>query len=255
MRVRAWRWWLTGIIVYLVFLLATFPAGYAVAWLQKRAPDVRLTAVTGSVWSGAAQDLILKGRSWGALQWHFDWRAPFSGHLGYSLQLHSPDLDLHGRVAGGRGDELLLQDLRGQLGIAHLAPWLPLPPGSVGGTLKMQLARVVLVHRLPTLADGVVSLVNVNLLWPESLVLGSYQLKLQSQAHQPIQGSLMDTSGPLILQGSVSLTAGGRYTVQGTLVSRDPTNAALNNLLHYLPVNSAGQHPFSFDGQWPVGPE
>ncbi|MGH8307926.1 MAG: type II secretion system protein N [Gammaproteobacteria bacterium] len=250
MKLNAWRWWLAGVIVYLVFLLATFPAVYAVTWLQKRLPDVRLDQVSGSVWSGVAQDLILNGRSWGSLQWHFDWRAPFTGHLGYSLLLVGPDLRLQGRVMGRRADKLLFQDLQGQIPISRLESWLPLPSGSISGTLNLNLTRVVLVNRQPAEADGVINGDGIRLGWPQPVTLGNYQLKLQTQKPSGIRGNLLDTAGSLILQGKLSLTPNGRYQVSGTLASRDPADAGLNNLLHYLPTDASGKHPFQFTGQW-----
>ncbi|MGH8283558.1 MAG: type II secretion system protein N [Gammaproteobacteria bacterium] len=250
MKIRAWRWWLAGIIVYLVFLLATFPAAYAVTWLQNRLPEVRMVGVSGSVWAGSAQDLTLSGRSWGALQWHFDWRAPFTGRLGYSLQLHGSDLSLHGQVAASRRASLFLRDWRGQLDVARLEPWLPLPSGSVSGTLRLRLSRVVLVNGRPTVADGVVTGEGIRLAWPQPVALGNYQLKLQTQATGGIRGDLLDTAGPLILQGSLNLAPNGHYQVSGTLASRDPANTGLNNLLHYLPADASGNHPFQFSGQW-----
>ncbi|MGH8397293.1 MAG: type II secretion system protein N [Gammaproteobacteria bacterium] len=250
MKLRVWHWWLAGVLVYLVFLLATFPAVYAVAWLQKRLPEVRVAQVSGSVWSGTGQDFILNSHSWGSLHWNFDWRAPFTGHLGYSLLLSGPDLRLQGRLMGGRADRLLLQDFQGRLLISQLDPWLPLPSGSISGTLFLKLTRVVLLNGQPVVADGVINGDGIRLAWPQPVTLGNYQLKLQTQESGGIRGNLLDTAGPLILQGNVSMTPNGQYRISGTLASRDPANTALNNLLHYLPADASGNRPFQFTGQW-----
>ncbi|HVC37715.1 MAG TPA: type II secretion system protein N [Gammaproteobacteria bacterium] len=246
---RIGRWWLAGFIAYLFFLLATFPATYALAWLQKRMPEVQLANISGSIWSGAAQEFALHGQSWGVLQWHFDWRAPFAGHIGYRFQLDASDTALQGRVAGGR-DKLLLQDVHGHIPIIRFEPWLPLPAGSVSGNLDMKLNRVLLIKLRPALADGVVNFTDVRLSRPQGVTLGNYQLKLSTQAQKGIHGSFTDTGGPLVLQGTLDLTPSGRYQVSGTMTSRDPANAALNNMLGYLPADGAGHHPFSFSGQW-----
>lgn len=245
---RVWRWLLGGLGLYLVFLLATFPAGYAIARLQKDMPAVHLAGVHGSVWAGSAQDAAWQGRSWGSFQWSFDWLALFAGHVGYRFHLEAPDIELQARVAGNSG-KLLFEAVSGHLPISRLAPWLPLPTGSVAGELDIRLARVVLVNDHPTAAVGTLSVTGLNLSWPQSLTLGDYQLKLQTQA-DGIRGNLLDTSGPLMLQGSVHLAPDGRYQVSGTLASRDSSNTALNNLLRYLPSNADGKHPFGFSGMW-----
>ncbi len=246
---RIVRWWLAGLTVYVIFLLATFPATYALALLQKRLPDVQLANVSGNIWSGAAQEFALHGQSWGALQWHFDWRAPFVGRLGYRLQLQGSDMTLQGRVAGSL-DKLLLEDVRGHLPISRLDPWLPLPAGSVTGRLDLHLNQVLLVKLQPERAAGIVNFTGVSLSWPQALTLGNYQLKLQTQAQNGIHGSFVDTGGPLALQGTVDLGSNGHYRISGTLTSRDPDNTALNTLLGDLPADGSGHHPFHFTGQW-----
>jgi general secretion pathway protein N len=246
---RTLRWWLIGFVAYLSFLLATFPVGYALAWVKKYLPEVQLANVSGSIWSGGAQELAIHGQSWGQLQWQFDWRAPFSGHLGYRLQLHADHTQLRARIAGSH-DRLLLQDVRGYIPVTQLQTWLPIPDGSLSGTLDMTLKQVVLVKQRPISADGLLDLTGVSLNWPQSIVLGSYQLKLLTQTRRGIHGDITDTGGPLVVQGSLDLMPNGQYEVSGTLTSRDPNNAVLTNLLSYLPANGSGQHTFSFGGHW-----
>ena len=251
MKRHTWRWGLLGLTAYLLFLLATLPAVYATAWLEKRLPQVQLAGVDGSIWSGAAREFTYSGRSWGALRWHFDWRAPFSGHLGYRLQLHGAGNTLQGRIAASAAGTLFFQDVRGQLPVTEIELWVPLPPGSIDGTLSLQLVRLVLAHGRPIAAQGNVTLTGATLNWPQAVALRRYQLKLRTHSGTGIEGSLLDTSGPLMLQGTLNLAPDGHYQLSGRLASRDPGDAAISHLLQYLgPVNAAGNHPFQFSGQW-----
>lgn len=246
---RTWRWWLTGLVVYLIFLAAMLPAAYASSWLQRKIPQIQLAGVTGSVWFGVAREAVYSGDPWGQLQWHFDWAGLFRGHPGYRLTLQGPGTQLSGRVAGNP-QHLLLRDLHGQLDIQRLAPWLPLPSGAASGELQLRLDRVVLVQERPTAAEGVIALTQLTLGWPQPLVLGSYQLKLVTRPDAGIEGTLLDTSGPLALQGNLQLQPDGHYEVSGTLSARDSSNQALDNLLRYLPADVSGGHRFNISGQW-----
>lgn len=248
---RVWRWWLAGIGLYLLFILVLFPADYAVSSLQARVPELRLMGTRGSVWSGSAQELDWQGRPLGALHWRFDWRELFAGRLAYQLELRAPDAVLQARVADS-GRKWMLDDVTGHIALSRLQPWLPLPTGSVDGRLDIMMQRLVLVDARPTAASGVITLAGLSLTWPQALTLGNYQLKLQTQA-DGIHGSLLDTTGPLMLQGSLLLAPDGRYQVNGTLVSRDAANTALNDLLRYLPGSPDGKHSFNFSGNWPQG--
>jgi Type II secretion system (T2SS), protein N len=246
---RIVRWWLAGGLAYLLFLLATLPASYPLAWWQKHMPDVQLVKISGTVWSGAAQEFNFHGQPWGTLRWHYDWQALLSGRFGYHLRLTSTDIQLQARIAGSRND-LLLQDIQGHIPIMRLEALLPLPSGSVSGNLNVDLKRVQLINMRPALADGVVNFTDASLSWPQPLTLGSYQLKLTSQNQKGISGNFMDTSGALAVQGTLSLTPLGHYQISGTLMNRDPSDAALAKLLGYLPASDAGHHPFKLSGQW-----
>ena len=242
------RWWLAGIIAYLVFLLATLPAGYAAGWVHKRVPGIQFAGVRGSVWAGSAQDVAWQGQSWGVLRWRFDWAALFAGHLGCFVFLNAPDVTLQARVAGD-SSKLLLADMTGHLPVVRVAHWLPLPSGSVAGQIDIRMRRIVLVNERPNEADGVVDFSKLTLSWPQSVALGDYELKLQTQG-DGIHGSLLDTSGPLMVQGSLRVTPDGSYDVTGVLASRDPASTALNNLLQYIPGSPDGKHAFNFTGKW-----
>lgn len=246
---RIWRWWLAGIVVYLVFLVAMLPASYVTGWLQRKIPQIQLASVSGSVWSGTAQELAYAGDTWGQLHWHFDWAGLFTGHPGYRLTVNGPGATLSGRVSGN-AQHLLLRDLRGRLDIQRLTPWLPLPSGAASGELQLNLDRILLVQDRPRAADGVIALDQLTLSWPQSLVLGSYQLKLVTQVNSGIEGTLLDTSGPLALQGNLQLKPDGHYDVSGVLSARDSSNQALNNLLRYVPADASGSHRFNISGQW-----
>lgn len=245
---RVGRWWLAGIVAYLVFLLATLPASYAAGWAQKRVPDLQLTGVHGSMWAGSAQDIAWQGESWGQLHWRFDWAALFSGRLGCYIFLGAPDLALQARLAGN-GSRVVLEDVTGHFPVSRLAHWLPLPAGSIAGQISITMQRIVLDNARPTAASGSVNFTGVSLTWPQSANLGDYQLKVQTQA-DGIHGSLLDTSGPLMLQGSLRVTPNGRYDVSGVVALRDPADAALGNLLRYLPSNQDGKQAFNFSGKW-----
>lgn len=246
---RALRWWLAGAAAYVVFLLATLPATYAAGWLQHQVPQLQLAGIRGSVWTGSAQEILISGDSWGQVQWQFDWPGLFAGHPGFGLTLRGSGMVIHGRVAGS-SRHLLLRGIQGHLAIQRLEPWLPLPAGAASGELQLDLDRVTLVQDRPVAADGTITLTQAALHWPQPVALGSYQLRLDTRTDSGITGTLLDTSGPLALQGSLQLRPDGHYEISGTLASRDAADTSLNSLLGYLPTDAAGSHHFSFSGQW-----
>lgn len=244
---RILRWLVPGIIAYLVFLCATFPAAYTVRWLKADFPELQLSDVEGSVWSGHAATLTYQSEPLGAVSWQFDWRAPWSGMLGYRISLEDQDTHLTGRVAVGHGGRIAIRELTGRMPVKRLDHWLPLPPDSVDGMLQLNFQNLVVVNRQLHAAEGDIALEDADLNWPENAQLGSYDMQLKTD--KDITGVIKDTGGPLILQAQVQLQTNGHYSVTGTLGTRDPNSSAAHLLSYAGSPGPDGRYPISFAGQ------
>jgi hypothetical protein len=64
---RVWRYLAIGVTVYLLVLVGHFPAERVRTVLESRVPDLSLHAVTGSVYSGQARQLVYQGLDLGTL--------------------------------------------------------------------------------------------------------------------------------------------------------------------------------------------
>lgn len=246
---RNLRWWLFGASAYLLFLLCLLPVQYANGWLGKRVPGLQLDDVSGTVFSGSADGLRFQGTPLGALQWQFDWRAPFSLSYGYRFQLKSDGTDLSGR-ADLRGGSLFLRDLDGRIPVPLLERWLPLPNHSVNGSLELHLKDLDLKAGRLVSADGEVQLDDGVLSWPQAFTLGSYRMTL-APAADGISAEVSDVASPLKLHATLSLSAEGAYHLAGVLAPHDPSDSATKSFLAGLgSPDSTGQYPFDFKGQW-----
>ena len=249
MRWKKLRWWLFGTVTYLLFLLCMLPAQYVSSWLSKRVPDLQLDGVSGTVFSGRADALRFQGAPFGALQWQFDWRAPFSLSYGYRFQLQSDSTDLSGR-ADLRGSSLLLRDLDGRVPVPLLERWLPLPNHSLEGSLELHLKDLDLKAGHLVSAEGEMQLNDGVLSWPQAFTLGSYRMTL-APAADGISAEVADVASPLKLHATLSLSTEGAYHLAGVLAPRDLSDPTTKSFLAGLGTpDSTGQYPFDFKGQW-----
>ena len=141
---RTLRWLIPGLLAYLIFLVATFPAAYLLHWLKPDPRSLQLGAISGNVWSGQAGQLVIQGVPLGRVGWHFDWRAPWSGKLGYRLHVQGGTLNVAGRADIGRNRQIVLRTVTGRLPVVGLDHWMPLPSNSVDGLLQLNLKSVTL---------------------------------------------------------------------------------------------------------------
>jgi general secretion pathway protein N len=247
---RALKWWLLGAVAYLVFLVATFPAQYLADHLTKKMPQLELAGVTGSVFSGSAAQLRYQGMDLGALDWNFDWLAPFTFNVGYRIHVHAEDRDLSGRVDLGFGG-IRLKGLEGRVPVASMDRWSPLPPNSVTGSLGLHALQLSFKNGRIVSADGEVDLDDSVLKWPTAATLGSFRMDLSPASGGGIQAAIVDAGSPIRLNASLSLSDQGAYHLKGTLAAKDAGDQATRSLLSGLgQPDSTGQYPFDLSGQW-----
>jgi len=246
----ALRWWLLGAVAYLVFLGATFPAQYVADRVMKKMPGLQLVGVQGNLFAGSAGEVDYAGADLGAVDWHFDWLAPFSLTIGYRMHMHAEDHDLGGRVDIGLR-HTYLRGLEGRVPVSALERWLPTPPGSATGSLGVHLKELAFEAGHLDSAEGAVDLDEAVLKWPTSATLGSFHADLGPGSGGGIKAVISDTASPLKLQATLELGPAGAYHLSGVLGAKDPGDQATRNLLSGLgQPDSTGQYPFDFKGQW-----
>jgi general secretion pathway protein N len=247
---RALRWWLLAAVAYLVFLGMSLPAQYLADHIAKKMPQLELAGVTGSVFAGSAAEVRYQGTDLGAVDWHFDWLAPFSFNVGYRIEVHAEDRDLRGRLDLGVGS-IHLRGLEGRIPVAAMDRWSPLPPNSVSGSLGVHLKELLFKSGKLISAEGELDLDEAVLKWPTTATLGSFRTDLTPASGGGIQAAIADVASPLKLDASLSLSDTGAYHLKGVLAAKDPGDQATRSLLSGLgQPDSTGRYPFDFNGQW-----
>jgi len=246
---RALCWWLLGVAAYLVFLGVNLPAQYLANHVSKNLSELQLGGVSGNVFSGSANEVRYQGTSLGAVDWHFDWLAPFTLSLGYRIDLRAQDRNLNGRVDFGF-NRITLHGFEGHIPLSAISGWLPLPPNSLDGFLTPHLKQLSIRSGRLVSAEGELDLDETALRWPTAAVLGSFRVQLTPMA-DGFQAEATDASSPLKLQAYLSFSSEGAYHLSGTLAARNPGDEATRSLLAGLGrPDSTGQYPFDFKGQW-----
>ncbi len=244
------RIWLLGGAAYLVFLAVGLPADYVTSWASKHFPGLQLDGVSGSIFDGRAESARFGAMALGAVDWNFDWLAPFTASVGYRLHLQDADHDLSTRLDTGFGG-LHLHGLKGRVSVASLDRWLPLPTHSLSGNLVLDLSQLHLKDGRLQSAAGRVDLDDGAMTWPAPYTLGSFRLDLEPASGGGTAGAIHDVASPLHLDAKLTLGTDGRYHLTGTLAPKDPSDATTRKLLANLGnPDSTGQYPFDFNGQW-----
>ncbi len=230
-------WLGLGLLFYLMFLLARWPASHAWQQFDDRGmlpPRVQVDTVAGTIWHGELQQLSVAGMTINRLRWQVRFGALLRGRLG---------VDLDARTEGGflRGHvhlsplQLGADKINGRLPAKRLEPivarYSPIPT-QLDGQLALAVEKLAMDH------DGAVKQLNGRIAWQEGRIeadntlfeLGGLISDLRAN-DGVIHGKLSDDGGPLALDGQWQLRPDGRYRLDARPVARDQASDALRNAL------------------------
>jgi hypothetical protein len=227
--IRHPRRWLiaTGIVAYLVFLLATLPAAWlAFAISRASANQVFLLQPRGSAWSGQGQLVLASPAATpvyiGALRWSLSpWRAlTLSVHARLALQRKD---DLARATVDLRRSGLTLTGVRADLDAARLASLVP--AASFLGLGGRVIAHAPMLHLSPDGLGG-----NARVEWNEARIstlgsrpFGSYRARVTAE-RDTLRLDLQSATGAVRVQGTGSWApfTTGQMAFQGTIESLNP---------------------------------
>lgn len=245
---RVWRYLAIGVTVYLLVLVVTLPAEHIRKSIEARVADLALHAVSGSVFSGQARQLVYQGLDLGAVRWQFRPHALLLGRAEYHIELTHPDN--HGRgdigiTPGGRvyGRELELELLPDRI-INHYSPVAV----TTSGELRLVIESLDISAGLPRNLYGSVAWQDAAVLEPVDMVLGQVEVSLQTSG-EGLAGTVT-RGGVLGASGNLALLPGGRYRVNLVLrPGNDVSTETLELLENTAQVMPNGDYLIDASGQ------
>jgi general secretion pathway protein N len=216
------RLWLIGVGAgaFLLFLIGRVPAVVAVGWLGQN--EVRLTAVSGTIWSGSADSIVAGRLRLNEAEWSL---SPFSLLLG---RLRA---DVRARIGDGKADGSLSRDLSGNLSCTNCrftgpvsALWGVFPVlKAVGGRLDLEIAGLDIRERWPARAVGTARL-SSNLVPAGSDVPPAvFQVTVNADPVPEdgrIEALIEDAGGPVKLRARLDVTPPGNFGLTGQVATR-----------------------------------
>lgn len=217
-----------GLLAYGLFLIWTFPADRAAALLQKQQPQLQLTGVTGTAWSGRAATVQYQGQRLARFKWQFQPLALFKGRLGFAIAF-----DGEGRTGsaaiGLRPDgSVVAADIDARLPLAELAPLLDLPV-TLNGVAEIKLEELTFAAGAIKRAEGDIHWRQIAISEPVAQKFGDFSARFTTE-ESGIKAQFRDQGGPLQLEGTLRLS-GGNYQFNARAVARDPQQTLLRQAL------------------------
>jgi hypothetical protein len=216
-----WSWLALGVGAYLAFTLATFPARTAVRWLAP--PDVKLSGIQGTVWSGAAATVAVGNLAVQDLRWRLRGGSLLLGRLAGNLEARLPDGFISTEVTA-TPSRVQFTNLRGGASLPSLASVLPLH--GMRGQASAQLDSLEIANGWPSRVVGELKIADLEVepLVPGGtgglLPLGDYTITFAQAPEGSIAARFVDNGGPLEVSGDATLDAKREYTLDALIKPR-----------------------------------
>lgn len=229
MRKQLFAYTALGLIAYLLFLIATFPADRALALLRPQLPQLQAAGVSGTVWSGRAAVIQYQGQRLARFTWQFQPLALLRGRAGFAIAFEGEGRSGSADVAITPGGTVTADALKARLPMAELSSLLQLPV-ELGGALDADLQRLEISGGRITRADGQLVLRNAAVTSPVAQPLGAFSAQLSSE-DAGVRAQIRDEGGPLQLEGTLRLINDGSYQFSARASVRDPQQTMLKQVL------------------------
>lgn len=245
-----------GLPLYLLFVIALFPATQAYRFvsepLGKAIPELNLTGIDGSVWSGRAGMVVFRKALLGEVSWELSTLSLLLGKAKLKALLQSENGYLQSNLSTPlTGGALALTGIEGQLPLAELLRFTPYLPVVLEGRLSLNLSELELT------ADGRMQRAEGTAMWhqaamtaPQELPLGDLKLALHTEEDGKVIGDISDQGGPLKVEGKVEYSPDGSYRVNGTVAAAENAPESLAKALGWLgKPDPQGRYRLNYNGK------
>lgn len=209
--------------------IATCPASFAWRFIAGRAGAFKLDGLSGSVWNGHAASASVLGTALGELDWHLHPLPLARGVIAARLDVRDGEVTGSGAVERESDGTLKVTDATIHLPASLAAPALDIPMLQLLGDIDIDLAQLRVQGAWPTAAQGKILWHNAAVAGAAQASLGDLQVDFASAADGGIAGTAHDLGGPLQLDGTFTIAAGG-YDVKAKLAARDGNPQVLDAL-------------------------
>lgn len=250
------RYFSVGVPLYLLFLIALFPAvqayRFAAEPLARALPELKLGGLEGTVWSGHARMLAYQRVLQGQASWQLSPLPLLFGKASLTALFQTQEGFLQSRLTVPlSGGSLELSDVEGRLPVTELAGMAPPLPLLLDGVVSLNLPALVID------AGGRILAVEGSIIWhqaaisaPQALTFGDLELVLHTGDGGQVVGEISDRGGPLRVAGTLQLLPEGTYRVNATVAAAPDAPASLVQSLGWLgKPDTQGGYRLSYSGR------
>ena len=245
---RLWPLVALGVGAFLIFAVVTLPASVVLSRLGSS--GVYAGGVSGTIWSGRAQVLQVRGVNVGSVEWKLHPLPLLTAHANADVKVTRIDGFAQTQLSVGPTGTMNFKSLTASLPLSALPP--NALPGGWAGTLNGRFQQLTLEQGWPTKVNGTLEVLDLYGPAGKPSKAGSYRIAFDPAAStaEALKGAISDAGdGPLQLNGTVQLKPDRSYVVETLVAARPDAPRNLVQALEFLgPPDAQGRRQFNTEG-------
>lgn len=223
--------WL-GLLGYLFFLAASFPASLAWSWLRVDPGVLTLEEISGTPWSGGAARIIAAHFEMGPLQWKIPIDSLLKLTPRITLDLKGKDaFHLQGSVMVDKALTVYVQEIVFSSPLSSMSPLLVRIPVDLVGQLEVYVDHLAVDDGKVVAIRARGQLMNFAVGIPWDKALGGYTLEAKLGVDGEVLLHIRDVDGVVQTALVMKLYADGRYVLRGSVRAGKGMDDQMANLL------------------------
>ena len=223
---------LAVVFLYLFFLITNIPATVVLSAVNLP-KNLSLIAISGTVWSGKAQQLNYMGISFGAVSWDLHPLNLMLGELSADVSVVNNKQYINTEVSLSSSGKIELEETRFLIDLSSLQPLIYGMPFSYAGKASGYFP-VSFFHKNNYVGiNGKLSLMSMEMISPQRQSFGDFIVDFRAEKEGATSGKIKDSGGELNLTGQLMLKKNGQFNFSAKLAARE-TGSSLEKTLSFL---------------------
>lgn len=234
---------LTGIIAYIVFLIATLPAAPVLGLLDGN-NSIQIDSVRGTVWHGSARTVTIDRRyTLTSTRWSLDAWSLLSASLAADIDTRFEGNNVTTRIGSTLLGRLYLDDTKASISAEQLSRLANIPIAHLSGQIGLDLQHAYWSRDELPHAYGTVTWQQASVTVADSADLGDVRITLDDSEDGQLQALIKNQGGDIKLDGSADLIPEKDYRVA---IKLTPTATANDNIKQSLGIFARKQNNGSY---------
>lgn len=238
------RYTLIVFFLYLLFLVTNIPATVALSAVNLP-KNLSLASVSGTVWSGKAQQFRYMGISFGAVSWRLHPLNLILGELSADISVVNNEQYINTEAHVSFSGKIELEETRFSIDLSLLQPLIYGMPFAYSGHASGYFPVSYFQKNNYVGVNGKLSLSDITMISPQRQLLGGFTINLRAEKEGATSAKIKDNGGPLNIDGQLLLKKDGQLNISANLATTEPGSSLEQALSLFGRQDSSGRVQFN----------